>query len=83
MLHLFQILLVICLIMSVKETKALDTAIKKENVFCGQFYWRTRPITYSSAHITTLSLKSADLGTIIGEPIGQRIDFTGENTSFT
>lgn len=65
------------------QTKALDTTIKKENIFRGQFYLLTGPITYSSAHMTALSVKSADLGTIIGEPTGERIDLTGENASFT
>jgi hypothetical protein len=65
------------------QTKALDTTIKKENVFRGQFYLLTGPVTYSSAHMTALSVKSAGLGTIIGEPTGERIDLTGENASFT
>lgn len=65
------------------QTKTLDTTIKKENIFRGRFYLLTGPITYSSAHMTALSVKSADLGTIIGEPTGERIDLTGENASFT
>ena len=65
------------------QTKALDTSIKKENIFRGQFYLLTGPITYSSAHMTALSVKSAKLGTILGEPTGERIDLTGENVSFT
>lgn len=65
------------------QTKALDTSIKKENIFRGQFYLLTGPITYSSAHMTALSVKSAALGTIIGEPTGERIDLTGENAGFT
>lgn len=65
------------------QTKALDTSIKKENIFRGQFYLLTGPVTYSSAHMTALSVKAANLGTIIGEPTGERIDLTGENAGFT
>jgi hypothetical protein len=65
------------------QTKALDTTIKKENIFRGKFYLLTGPVTYSSAHMTALAVKSAGLGTIIGEPTGERIDLTGENASFT
>lgn len=65
------------------ETKGLDTTIKKENIFRGQFYLLTGPVTYSSAHMTALSVKSSGMGTIIGEPTGERIDLTGENASFT
>lgn len=65
------------------QTKALDTSIKKENIFRGRFYLLTGPITYSSAHMTAISVKSAAIGTIIGEPTGERIDLTGENASFT
>lgn len=65
------------------QTKALDTSIKRDNIFRGKFYLLTGPVTYSSAHMTALSVKSAALGTIIGEPTGERIDLTGENASFT
>jgi hypothetical protein len=64
-------------------TKALDTSIKKENLFTGKFYLLTGPITYSSAHMTALSVKSSGMGTIIGEPTGERINLTGENATFT
>lgn len=65
------------------QTKILDTSIKKENIFSGKFYLLTGPVTYSSAHMTALSVKSANMGIIIGEPTGERIDLTGENASFT
>lgn len=64
-------------------TKMPDSSIKKENLFTGHFYLLTGPVTYSSAHMTALSVKSSGMGTIIGEPTGERINLTGENASFT
>ncbi|WP_224996098.1 S41 family peptidase [Cesiribacter sp. SM1] len=34
--------------------------------------------TYSSAHMTALAVKCGGLGTIIGQPTGERLDLTGE-----
>jgi hypothetical protein len=38
----------------------------------------TSPRTYSSAHMTALGVKCGELGTIIGQPTGERLDLTGE-----
>lgn len=38
--------------------------------------------TYSSAHMTALSVKCANLGTIIGQPTGERLNLTGETMEF-
>lgn len=64
------------------NTKALDTTIKKGNVFSGKFYLLTGPVTYSSAHMTAMAVKSSGMGTIIGEATGERINLTGENATF-
>lgn len=34
--------------------------------------------TYSSAHMTAMAVKCGGLGTIIGQPTGERLDLTGE-----
>jgi len=65
------------------NNKPLDTSIKKGNLFSGKFYLLTGPVTYSSAHMTALAVKSSGMGTIIGEPTGERINLTGENSTFT
>jgi hypothetical protein len=41
-------------------------------------YLFTSPTTYSSAHMTAMSVKCGGLGTIIGRPTGERLDLTGE-----
>lgn len=64
------------------DKKQPDTSIRKENFFTGRFYLLTGPITYSSAHMTTLAVKSSGMGLILGEPTGERIDLTGENAGF-
>ncbi|MFN3665147.1 MAG: S41 family peptidase [Sediminibacterium sp.] len=64
------------------NSKQPDTTIKHENRFAGNFYLLTSPITYSSAHMTALAVKSSGMGVIIGEPTGERIDLTGENATF-
>lgn len=62
--------------------KEPDTSIRKENFFHGKFYLLTGPISYSSAHMTALAVKSSGMGIILGEPTGERIDLTGENAGF-
>lgn len=62
--------------------KEPDSSILKENFFKGKFYLLTGPITYSSAHMTALAVKSSGMGIILGEPTGERIDLTGENAGF-
>ncbi len=64
------------------NNKSLDTSIKKENLFSGKFYLLTGPVTYSSAHMTAIAVKSSGMGTIIGEATGERINLTGENATF-
>lgn len=43
-----------------------------------QLYLLTSGATYSSAHMTALSVRCGKLGTIIGQPTGERLDLTGE-----
>lgn len=43
-----------------------------------EFFLLTGPRTYSSAHMTALAVKCGGLGTIIGQPTGERLDLTGE-----
>lgn len=47
-----------------------------------KFYLLTSGRTYSSAHMTALSVKCGKLGTIIGQPTGERLDLTGEIIEF-
>ena len=47
-----------------------------------KFYLLTSGITYSSAHMTALSVKCGQLGTIIGQPTGERLNLTGEIAPF-
>lgn len=42
------------------------------------FFLFTSARTYSSAHMTALAVKCGQLGTIIGQPTGERLDLTGE-----
>ncbi|RYZ00289.1 MAG: hypothetical protein EOO11_02145 [Chitinophagaceae bacterium] len=43
-----------------------------------RFYLLTSAVTYSSAHMTAMAVKCGGLGTIIGQPSGERLDLTGE-----
>lgn len=43
-----------------------------------RFFLFTSRRTYSSAHMTALAVKCGGLGTIIGQPTGERLDLTGE-----
>jgi len=54
---------------SVNDTSLYSTA---------RFYLLTSARTYSSAHMTAMAVKCGKLGTIIGQPTGERLDFTGE-----
>ncbi|RYZ23098.1 MAG: hypothetical protein EOO16_06515 [Chitinophagaceae bacterium] len=38
----------------------------------------TSPRTFSSAHMTALAVKCSGMGTLIGQPTGERLDLTGE-----
>ncbi len=42
------------------------------------FYLLTSGRTYSSAHMTALTVKCSGIGQIIGQPSGERLDLTGE-----
>ncbi|HEV7332054.1 MAG TPA: S41 family peptidase [Flavisolibacter sp.] len=44
----------------------------------GNLFLFTSPRTYSSAHMTALAVKCGGLGTIIGQPTGERLNLTGE-----
>ena len=55
----------------------------KELLFKGKFYLLTSPRTFSSAHMTAMEVKCYNIGTIIGEPTGERLDLSGEITGFT
>ncbi|WP_345252861.1 S41 family peptidase [Flaviaesturariibacter amylovorans] len=48
-----------------------------------RFYLLTSTVTYSSAHMTALAVKCGGLGTIIGQPTGERLDLTGEILEYT
>ena len=50
--------------------------------FNGKFYLLTSHRTYSSAHMTAMQVKCANLGTIIGQPTGEMVDLTGEIKDF-
>ena len=43
-----------------------------------RFYLLTSARTYSSAHMTAMAVKCANLGIIIGQPTGERLNLTGE-----
>lgn len=43
-----------------------------------KFFLLVSARTYSSAHMTALAVKCGGLGTIIGQPTGERLDLTGE-----
>lgn len=58
---------------------AAPPALKDASLFFkGRFFLLTGYQTYSSAHITALQVKCFQLGTIVGEPTGERPDLTGE-----
>jgi hypothetical protein len=59
-----------------------DTLKRPELFSDATFYLLTSGITYSSAHMTALSVKCSQLGTIIGQPTGERLDLTGEIIGF-
>lgn len=59
-----------------------DSVRFPENHFDGTFYLLTSPATYSSAHMTALAVKCNQLGAIVGEPTGERINLTGESIGF-
>jgi C-terminal processing protease CtpA/Prc len=43
-----------------------------------KLYLLTSARTYSSAHMTAMAVKCGNLGLIIGQPTGERLDLTGE-----
>lgn len=45
-------------------------------------YVFTSARTFSSAHMTALAVKCSKLGTLIGQPTGERLDLTGEILEF-
>lgn len=62
--------------------EAPDSLLYPE-LFSGvNFYLFTSGRTYSSAHMTALSVKCGGLGTIIGQSTGERLDLTGEIAPF-
>lgn len=50
--------------------------------FNGAFYLLTSSVTFSSAHMTAAAVKAYQLGTIVGQPTGSRLNFTGEPLLF-
>jgi len=53
--------------------------LKDESLFVdGNLFLFTSPRTYSSAHMTALTIKCGGLGTIIDQPTGGRLNLTGE-----
>lgn len=52
----------------------------KDSVFFSpdHFFLLTSARTFSSAHMTAMAVKCGELGTIIGQPTGERLDLTGE-----
>lgn len=59
-----------------------DSLKKPELFFDGNFYLLTSGVTYSSAHMTAIEVKCYGLGTIIGEPTGERMNLSGEMTGY-
>lgn len=54
-------------------------AIKDSSLFSPvRLFLFTSARTYSSAHMTAMAVKCSGLGTIIGQPTGERLDLTGE-----
>jgi hypothetical protein len=64
---------------SAKFSPQPPTQVKDTSLYSNvQFYLLTSPRTYSSAHMTALAVKCGGLGTIIGQPTGERLNLTGE-----
>lgn len=59
-----------------------DSLARPELFSDAKFYLLTSGHTYSSSHMTALSVKCGQLGTIIGQPSGERLDLTGEIAEF-
>jgi C-terminal processing protease CtpA/Prc len=59
-----------------------DSLQKPDLFFDGNFYLLTSGVTYSSAHMTAIEVKCYGLGTIIGEPTGERMNLSGEMTGY-
>lgn len=64
------------------EPRRADTLQKRELFFNGKFYLLTSGVTFSSAHMTAIEVKCYGLGTIIGEPTGERMNLSGEMSGF-
>jgi hypothetical protein len=59
-----------------------DSLLRPDLYTTAKFYLLTSGRTYSSAHMTAISVKCGKLGTIIGQPTGERLDLTGEIIEF-
>lgn len=64
------------------EPRLLDSLAHPDLFANVKFYLLTSGRTYSSAHMTALSVKCGQLGIIIGQPTGERLDLTGEIAPF-
>lgn len=72
------------LLVSPQFTPQQGATLKDSSLFVNaNFYLFTGPRTYSSAHMTALAVKCGGLGTIIGQPTGERLNLTGEILTYT
>jgi hypothetical protein len=70
-------------LVSPQFTAQQGAALKDSSLFVdASFYLFTSPRTYSSAHMTAMAVKCGSLGTIIGQPTGERLNLTGEILSY-
>lgn len=70
-------------LMSPQFTAQRGAALKDSSLFVdASLYLFTSPRTYSSAHMTAMAVKCGGLGTIIGQPTGERLNLTGEILSY-
>lgn len=60
-----------------------NVALKDSSLFAPRnLFLFTSPRTYSSAHMTALAVKCGNLGVIIGQPTGERLNLTGESLEY-
>lgn len=64
------------------ESTVIPDLKKPELFFEGKFYLITGPQTFSSAHMMAAAVKAYELGNIIGENTGSRMNFFGEPAVF-
>ena len=60
-------------------SQILTPTVEDSLLFDGEVYILTSPLTFSSASLFTSYIQDNTLGTILGEPTGNEIDFHGQN----